>query len=207
LGFTRNIARDRAILGPLLNRLGLPSTVLSLLLAHAEAVRAASSRLGLISLGDADLVIPRHTADSLLFALARTPRAGERWLDVGSGAGFPGFVLACCYPGCSFTLLEPLKRRAGFLELMASDLGLANVSIDGRRLEAVTEGFDAAVARAFTDPIAALRGMSGAVVPGGEAIVAVGRDAVVEEAARLVAVETPGNVDSPGLFFMMTREA
>ena len=207
MGFTGNIARDRAILGRLLNRLALPSTLLSLLVAHAEAVRAAGSRLGLISPGDAEVIVPRHTADSLLFALARTPRTAERWLDVGSGAGFPGFVLACCYPNCSFTLLEPLKRRAGFLELMASDLGLVNVAIDTRRLEAVLNEFDVAVARAFDAPTTALEALLGAVVLGGEAIVAVGSDAVIEGPARLVAVEIPGDVDSPGLFSMMTREA
>jgi 16S rRNA (guanine527-N7)-methyltransferase len=208
VGFTRNIDRDRALLGRLLNGLGLPSTVLSLLFAHAEAVRAATGRLGLVSPGDIDQLIPRHTADSMLFALARSPRAGERWLDVGTGAGFPGVVLACCYPDSSFTLLEPHERRAGFLELTTGDLGLANVVVDGRRLEAATEGrFDVAVARAFSDPDQALRGLIGAVIPGGEAIVAVGPGAAVAPPARKVAVEAPGGVDSPSLFFMMTREA
>jgi 16S rRNA (guanine(527)-N(7))-methyltransferase RsmG len=208
VGFTRNIDRDRAILGGLLNRLGLPSIVLSLLFAHAEAVRGATARLGLISPGDADQVVPRHTADSLLFALVRSPRLGERWLDVGSGAGFPGVVLACCYPECSFTLLEPHKRRAGFLELMTSDLGLGNLVVDGRRLEELTSAdFDVAVARAFTDPGNALRELIGAVRRGGEAIVAVGPGTAVSPHARIVAVEAPGDVDSPGLFSMMTRKA
>ena len=75
MGFTRNIERDRAILGSILNPLGLPTTTISLLLAHAEAVRGATQRLGLISPGDADHVVPRHTADSMLFALARGPQS------------------------------------------------------------------------------------------------------------------------------------
>jgi 16S rRNA (guanine(527)-N(7))-methyltransferase RsmG len=207
VGFTRNIERDRAILGPLLSRLGLPSTTLSLLLAHAEAVRASSPRLGLVSPGDVDHIVPRHTADSLLFALARPARPAERWLDVGSGAGFPGLVLACCYPDSTFTLLEPHKRRAGFLELTASQMGLANVRVDTRRLEEVAPDFDVAVARAFSDPESALSELIRRVHSGGEAFVAVGPTAAVSPPARLVAVEAPADVDSPGVFFMMTSEA
>jgi 16S rRNA (guanine527-N7)-methyltransferase len=208
MGFTRNIARDRAILGQLLQRLGLPSTALSLLFAHADAVGAATGRLGLISPGDADQIVPRHTADSMLFALVRSPGIGERWLDVGTGAGFPGVVLACCYPDCSFTLLEPHERRAGFLELTTNDLGLGNVIVDGRRLEDITTaGVDVAIARAFADPSEALKDLVGAVRKGGDAIVAVGPSVVVSPPARMVAVEVPGDVDSPGLFSMMTREA
>lgn len=208
MGFTRNIAVDRALLGHLLNRLGLPSTVLSLLVAHAEAVRGASPRLGLVAPGDEGHLIARHTADSMLFALARAPAPGEHWLDVGSGAGFPGAVLACCYPDCSFTLLEPHERRAGFLELVTSGLGLANTIVVGRRLEALeNSGFDVAVARALTDPAKAVRALTGSVRVGGEVIVALGSRAQLGPPARIVEVEVPDDVDSPGLFSMMSREA
>lgn len=206
MGFTRNIENDRAILARLIDRLGLPVTVLSLLLAHAEAVREAGPRLGLISPGDVDLVIARHSADSLLFALPRTPQPGERWLDVGSGAGFPGLVLACAFPSCSYTLLEPLKRRAGFLQLTVLELGLANVTVDDRRLGDLDGGgFDVAVARALQDPNEALLAMLELLREGGEALVAVGPGLLPKPPARLVRLEGVGFVDSPGLFFMMTR--
>jgi 16S rRNA (guanine527-N7)-methyltransferase len=204
MGFTRNIETDRAVLGALVGRLGLPLGVLSLLIAHAEAVRAATARLGLVSSRDVEHIAERHTADSLLFALARMPRHGERWLDVGSGAGFPGVVLASCFPDTTFTLLEPLKKRAGFLQLTAVDLGLSNVSVDDRRLEDLDDLFDVAVARALSSPIRALRSMVGAVRAGGDAVVAVGSEAALEDPARLVQVEPAAFVDSPGRFFMMT---
>lgn len=206
MGFTRNIDEDRVVLGRLINRLGLPVTVLSLLLAHADAVRDAGRRLGLISPGDTQLVIARHTADSLLFALARTPQPGERWLDVGSGAGFPGLVLACAFPNCSYTLLEPLKRRAGFLQLRVLELGLANVTVDDRHLNDLAgEGFDVAVARAIQDPNEALPAMLDVLRESGEALVAVGPGVIPQAPARLLRLEDVGFVDSPGLFFMMTR--
>jgi 16S rRNA (guanine527-N7)-methyltransferase len=196
-------------LGPLLAGLGLPPTALSLLFAHAAAVERDAERLGLVSPGDVGQIIARHTADSLLFALVRAPAPDETWIDAGSGAGFPGLVLGICNPATSFTLLEPLKKRAGFLELQVSDLGLGNVSVDARRLEQI-EGsrYDVAVARALADPSRALKSMVRVVRPGGYVVVAVGQDASADLAnVGVVSVDVPGHVDSPGRFFMMTREA
>jgi 16S rRNA (guanine(527)-N(7))-methyltransferase RsmG len=197
-------------LGRLLARLGLPPTTLSLLFAHASAVEANAARIGLVSPGDAGRVIERHTADSLLFALVRAPAADEAWIDVGSGAGFPGLVLAVCYPGATFTLLEPLKKRAGFLDVQVADLGLGNVAVDTRRLEQI-EGahHDVAVARALTDPGRALKSMVRVLRARGQAIVAVGEAAVPSDLTNveIVSIEVPGHVDSPGHFLMMAREA
>ncbi len=209
-GFTRNIAADAALLGRLLDRLALPPNLLSLLLAHARSVQRNADRVGLLSASDIDQVIRRHTADSLLFALVRGPVQGERWIDVGSGAGFPGLVLASCYPGTLFTLLEPQKRRAGHLELQVSELGLTNVVVDTRRLEEVeASDFDVAVARAFTPPSPALRSMVRVVREGGAAIVAVGAGASAPSDGDVlsVSIDDTDHVDSPGRFFMMTREA
>jgi 16S rRNA (guanine527-N7)-methyltransferase len=208
VGFTGTIASDRAILASLLTRLGLPAGLISPLLAHARAVSSEADRLGLVAPGDARHVVPRHTADSLLFALARPPKAGERWVDVGSGAGFPGLVLACCYSDAAFTLVEPLQKRAGFLELAAGNLGLANVVVEARTLErAGLGGFDVAVARALSGPVESARRLLDVVRVGGAAIVAIGSNAELDAPGELVRVADLGNVDSPGLFSMMTREA
>ena len=206
MGFTRNISRDRAVLGKLIDRLGLPATVLSLVMAHAEAVRASGRRLGLVSPGDSEHIVGRHSADSLLFALARTPAPGERWLDVGSGAGFPGFVLACAYPGTAFVLLEPLKRRAGFLELWTLELGLSNVRVLSRRLGDLDRGgYDVVVSRALEAPRKTRAGLLDATRPGGDVLVAIGSSETPEPPALLVALENVAFVDSPGRFSMMTR--
>ena len=206
MGFTGNIARDRSILGSLLERLELPASLASPLLAHARAVERGAERLGLISPADAQSVVPRHSADSLLFAVLRRPRAGERWVDVGSGAGFPGFVLAVCFPEINFTLSEPLQRRAGFLAATAAELGLQNVDITTSRADSLPTAFDVAVARAFTKPGAALAALLHLVRPGGQAIVAVGAEASDVPGATVVRLADIDNVDSPGVFSMMTRE-
>jgi 16S rRNA (guanine527-N7)-methyltransferase len=49
---------------------------------------------------------------------------GARLVDVGSGAGLPGLVLACARPDLSIVLVEPLLRRSAFLEEVVADLGL-----------------------------------------------------------------------------------
>ena len=152
-------------------------------------------------------MVARHTADSLLFALARQPEQGERWADVGSGAGFPGLVLACCYPTVGFTLIEPNKRRAGFLELQIAELGLANTEVVPNRLDQVKGDFDVAVARALAAPGAALRDLMSLLREGGTALVASGSVAAAPPGAQVVRLEALGAVDSPGVLFMMSRKA
>jgi len=207
MGFTRNMSRDRAVLGSLLQRLGLPLQLASLLLAHAEGVHDAPDRLGLISKGDRASIVVRHTCDSLLFAAARTPQPGERWVDVGSGAGFPGLVLACCFPDTRLTLVEPNGRKAGFLELQVSSLGLSNVEVLLRRLEEVDGGFDVAVARAFAAPASTMMDLRSLVRVGGTVLVAAGPGEPAPDGARRVELEAIDDVDSPGVLFMMGREA
>jgi 16S rRNA (guanine527-N7)-methyltransferase len=207
MGFTGNLARGQAAVAPLLQRLALPATLLSPLLAHASDVSSSAERLGLVSSGDAGIVVERHTADSLLFAVARPPMPGERWVDAGSGAGFPGLVLACCYPRTAFTLVEPLRKRAGFLELEIASLGLQNAEVRAERLENLEPIYDVAVARALADPSEALARLLACVTPGGSVLVAAGPGAIPPEGASIVRVENPGSVDSPGVLFMMSREA
>lgn len=190
----------RGTLGRLLASLGLPLTLISPLLAHAEAVRAASPRVGLVSTGDEALIPRRHSADSLLFALARAPQAGERWVDVGSGGGFPGLVLAICYPQTGFTLVESQAKKAGFLDMQVLDLGLVNVAVYADRVERLEPGFDVAVARAWKDPADAFPILLRLVGSGGLAMVA-GTGLV--EGAEVFQAEIP-EVDSPRRVFMMT---
>jgi 16S rRNA (guanine527-N7)-methyltransferase len=183
----------------ILHELGAPDSALSLLLAHVEAVRADAIRLGLVSPGDLDQLISRHLGDSLLFALVKAPKPDEKWVDVGSGAGFPGLPLACCYPETSFVLAEPLRRRAGFLDVQVATLGLTNVTVDPRRAEELPSLFDVAVSRALASPPQALTKLSALVRPGGLAIVAAGSTATPPSGSREVVVSRAG-VATPGRF-------
>ena len=73
-------------------------------------------------------------------------------LDVGTGAGFPGLVLAIALPDTKVVLSEPLKKRVSFLKYAAIDLGLPNVSVEAKRVEKVEhEPFEMISSRAVTN--------------------------------------------------------
>jgi 16S rRNA (guanine527-N7)-methyltransferase len=73
-------------------------------------------------------------------------------LDVGTGAGFPGLVLAMSMPNTEVVLAEPLKKRAAFLRYVAIDLELTNVLVEAKRVEELSHSpFDLITSRAVTN--------------------------------------------------------
>ena len=80
----------------------------------------------------------RAQVEDSLYPLSFLPRTPESLLDIGTGAGFPGLVLACAWPETETTLCEPLQKRAAFLRYAARELGLKKVTVEARRVEALT---------------------------------------------------------------------
>ncbi|ADV47162.1 16S rRNA (guanine(527)-N(7))-methyltransferase RsmG [Nitratifractor salsuginis] len=73
-------------------------------------------------------------------------------LDVGTGAGFPGLVLAAAWPEIPTVLCEPLKKRASFLRIAALEMGLERVEVARKRVEDLQhEPFGLISSRAVTD--------------------------------------------------------
>lgn len=73
-------------------------------------------------------------------------------MDIGTGAGFPGMILALALPHTQVTLVEPLAKRASFLQFIKADLGLDNVNIVKKRVEEMApQHFDLITSRAVTD--------------------------------------------------------
>ena len=133
-----------------------------------------------------------HIIDSLtpaIFAdseelLRHAFRAGTRILDLGSGAGFPGLVLASALPA-NFTLIESRRKRASFLAVAVSDMNLKNVVVESRRIEPergsadrswgetevkACDGFDVVTARGYAHPPTFHLTAASALKPGGIAI-------------------------------------
>lgn len=114
-----------------------------------ELLADENDRQNLVSSASLDAVWQRHFADSLQL-LDHVSRGISPWLDLGSGAGFPGLVLAIAQPEVETVLVESRKRRVEWLIRAAADLGLGNCRVIGSRLESV-DSFPAAAitARAF----------------------------------------------------------
>lgn len=96
-----------------------------------------NDRQNLVSAQSLQSVWQRHIADSaqlLTFVPRETP---DPWLDLGTGAGFPGLVIAALLPDTAVHLVESRSRRIDWLERAATELGLANVQVHGLRLEQV----------------------------------------------------------------------
>jgi len=73
-------------------------------------------------------------------------------LDIGTGAGFPGMILALALPQTEVTLVEPLTKRASFLQFIKADLNLENVTVVKKRVQEMQPKiFDLITSRAVTD--------------------------------------------------------
>lgn len=130
-------------------------------------------QINLVGARDPDALWQRHLLDCLMLETVPRSPSLRRWLDVGSGAGLPGLVLAIMHPEYQVTVVDSVARKATFLREAARQLGLANTDCireDVRRLAARPgfAPFDALVARAF-GPLAALLELGLTLLrPGGE---------------------------------------
>lgn len=113
--------------------------------SYVALLRAESGRQNLISASTLDNIWERHVLDSAQL-LRFEPRREARWVDIGSGAGLPGLVLACMAKG-PVTLIEPRKLRAEFLHSAAESLGLT-IDVRCAKAEQVQGEFDVITARA-----------------------------------------------------------
>lgn len=114
-----------------------------------EMLREENTRQNLVSAASLNEVWRRHIVDSAQL-LRFVPRETPTWLDLGTGAGFPGLVVAALRPECAVTMVESRTRRIEWLERARRALGLGRAKVIGSRLESV-ETFATSVisARAF----------------------------------------------------------
>lgn len=108
-----------------------------------------NAKMNLTAVRDPAAIVVRHFADSFA-PLADLPSDARTLLDVGSGGGFPGAILAIARPDISITLLESLHKKAAFLSTLKRELPLPNVTVEARRLEDLDRlaAFDVVISRA-----------------------------------------------------------
>ncbi|MBV9503644.1 MAG: 16S rRNA (guanine(527)-N(7))-methyltransferase RsmG [Acidobacteriia bacterium] len=113
--------------------------------AHYELLKRWNSVLNLTSLHTVTEAVDRHYFESLFLA-AHLPPGPLRVVDIGSGAGFPGFPVAVLRPDCAVTLVESHRRKAVFLR--EATRHMENVIVLPARAERIQEWFDHGVSRA-----------------------------------------------------------
>ena len=117
---------------------------------YAAMLRAESARQNLVSASTLDRLWDRHILDCAQL-VKFAPAPDSSWVDIGSGAGLPGIVIAALMKG-RVLLIEPRRLRAEFLERAVSELGLdARVSVAVLKVEKVNGAFDVITARAVAE--------------------------------------------------------
>ena len=134
--------------------LALPSPARQKLAAYLDLLAKWNGTFNLTAIRDRDQMVSHHLLDSL--SVARFIQAGGL-LDVGSGGGLPGIVLAiwgeACLPDLRVTVLDSNHKKAAFLRQAQIELKLANLDVCGERVEAwqPPQRFAQIISRAFSD--------------------------------------------------------
>lgn len=111
-----------------------------------------NKNVNLTAITDVREIIEKHFIDSL--TVLKYIKSGDKVIDVGTGAGFPGIPLAICKKDASFTLLDSLNKRINFLDVVKEEINLNNVeNLHGRAEDygkniKYREMYDVAVSRA-----------------------------------------------------------
>ncbi len=101
-----------------------------------------------------------------LYPLQFLPDNIEKALDIGTGAGFPGLVLAIAMPNTKWTLSEPRKKRASFLHYIKTLLNLENVQVQMKRVEELEpQPFDLITSRAVMPALDLIELTKGFIAP------------------------------------------
>ena len=113
--------------------------------AYSALLKEESERQNLVSASTLDQLWERHILDSAQLVRFE-PHPQSSWVDIGSGAGLPGIVIACLVDG-PVTLIEPRRLRAEFLHKVCESLRL-NAEVIGGKAEGIEGKYDVITARA-----------------------------------------------------------
>ena len=104
------------------------------LIKYLELLTEYNSHTNLTALRDEKSIIEKHFLDSLLLQNLIKSES-KKAIDIGTGAGFPGMVLAIFNPDIEFTLMDSIGKKTKFLELVKENLRLENVNVVTSRAE------------------------------------------------------------------------
>jgi len=137
-------------------RLELNEQQISQLLDYQSMIGKWTKVYNLTSVRDPAEMMTHHLLDSLSvvpalqrYLLGAGLDQGSRLLDVGSGAGLPGVVIAICCPAVNVTCVDTVAKKAAFIKQAALALKLPNLAGLHARVESITQPFDVICSRAF----------------------------------------------------------
>ena len=122
------------------------------LLDYLALIQKWNKVYNLTALRDPADMLTHHLLDSLtaVAPLTRhTQGRAARVLDVGSGGGLPGVVLAICMPELNVTCVDTVAKKAAFVQQVAVSLKLPNLRAVHARVESLTDGYNVICSRAF----------------------------------------------------------
>ncbi|MDN3543366.1 MAG: 16S rRNA (guanine(527)-N(7))-methyltransferase RsmG [Roseateles asaccharophilus] len=133
--------------------LSLSDSQIEQLLAYQGLIQKWNKVYNLTAVRDPQAMLTQHLVDSLslLPALLRHAEGRPlRLMDVGSGGGLPGVVVAICAPQIDVTCVDAVAKKASFIKQVAAELGLKNLHGEHSRVEALeVPPFDLITSRAF----------------------------------------------------------
>jgi 16S rRNA (guanine527-N7)-methyltransferase len=141
------LERDAAALG-----LSLSAAQRDQLLAYLQLLLRWNATYNLTAVRDAEAMRTQHLADCLAVVPPLRRHLGDqaaRLLDVGSGGGLPGVVLAVLMPSLAVTCVDTVGKKAAFVRQVAAELRLPNLRAEHARVERLSGEFDVITARAF----------------------------------------------------------
>lgn len=154
----------------------------------------ATAPLNLVARGERPRLRATHIEECVQVGARLAPRPGTRWLDLGTGGGLPGLVLAIGYPEVSWVLLDSVRKKVDAVHAFAQELGLDNVAVlRGRAEEAAHDPehravYDGVVSRAVAGLPVVMELARGFLQDGGQLAVVRGPDGAREaEDARRAA--------------------
>lgn len=129
----------------------LPPSTIDRLFAHYQELRRWNRRVSLVGPSEGPRLVRRHYVESLA-ALPLLASRDRVLIDIGTGAGFPGLVLACAKPTLRVTLIEPNQKKWSFLKTACRNAALScdclNARVAGALLAELPEQIDVITSRA-----------------------------------------------------------
>lgn len=153
----------------LINKLSLQlgEETTSKLVEYIDKVLDRNQHINLTAVRDRDEAMQKHLADSLSVSCVPEFLNSSKIIDIGTGAGFPGALLAIAYPDKQFVLMDSTLKRLRVIDEFADQLGISNLTTvharaeEAARKDEFKESFDVCVSRA----VASLDKLSGWCLP------------------------------------------